>query len=1110
MAYNTNARSRFSLRRALRQFSVVAATMSAMCSIAQTISDVPLVVKNNVAPNFMFMIDSSGSMNNIVPGGTAYSPTASYALPSWCTPARYVATANSVDIRIESSGTFGNTPLFTEGGSTRRGFGTNDSTYQRRCFNPSGQYLARLNANSTSSGARIPFDYLGARYSGHFLNWYFLGFDGGTANWTGDRKVVSTGTIRTRMEIAKSSAIDTLNNTLVATSAPQPANVRVGLSAYNSANGGDGGWLHSAMADYTTAKRTTMINAINNLSADGNTPLAETLADIGRYMSTGYSGNVSTPTVSNVNINNFLRQDGRQSCLGNANCATSTTDAVPEPATGTPSRPIQYWCQRSYTFLLTDGRPNGDQAFSNNSYLRDYDRDCTGANATACNAGGGFDRKNAPRTYEAQGSDYLDDVAKALFEVDLRPNLVAPYKDPADQTKGRQDKSNNLRTYTIAFDDADARNDKLLEKAAEQGGGLRIDATNETELKTGFRIAVNNALANSAAAAAVGVTNAQINSGDNTGFDSSYKSGDWSGNLEAYRINPADGLKLGNVLWSLSQTIDAKIASSSGFASRFIVSYNGTTGAAFTAANFPAVETLPGLVDFLRGDRSREGGAATNFRVRGSALGDIVNARAVVMNYPGNIPIVFQGANDGMLHVVDGRTDASVPTRGQELWAYVPRLVHGSLGELAKRDYTHRFYVDGTPSVAEVTGVGSVSRLLVGGLGKGGRGYYALNISSYEAATVADAAAKVMWEFGQGRANMGYSFGQPMIVRTAAGWRVLVTSGYDNGASIGGDGGGYIWVLDPATGNVLNTIATGVGSSANPSGLAHLSKMANLDANALVRYVHGGDLYGNVWRFDLDSNTATKIAESRDSASAVQSITSPVEVGPVSGTSSKLFVYVGTGRYFSEQDVPESGSATAGATQRQTIYGFIDNLTVATPSIPDIRGTNGSACPTNGGNGDLVCQTLTYNTGRAEYDASTNEVDTASKRGWYMDFPVDSRLNYGRVLGKPSLSKRGSLAFTVNIPKNERCVPGGSSWLFQLWGATGGAVPKSIPGTEYFTGSAVLLSPIALTFDVVRLSTAEDERILTRDTATVNRSNVAQLPTNSSPEWRRIYWRAVN
>ena len=44
---------------------------------AQQIDDVPPAVQNNVPPNFMFMIDNSGSMNNVVVAAP-YSRTATY------------------------------------------------------------------------------------------------------------------------------------------------------------------------------------------------------------------------------------------------------------------------------------------------------------------------------------------------------------------------------------------------------------------------------------------------------------------------------------------------------------------------------------------------------------------------------------------------------------------------------------------------------------------------------------------------------------------------------------------------------------------------------------------------------------------------------------------------------------------------------------------------------------------------------------------------------------------------------------------------------------------------------------------------------------------------
>ena len=110
--------------------------------------------------------------------------------------------------------------------------------------------------------------------------------------------------------------------------------------------------------------------------------------------------------------------------------------------------------------------------------------------------------------------------------------------------------------------------------------------------------------------------------------------------------------------------------------------------------------------------------------------------------------MVYQAANDGMLHAFDAAT-------GAESWAYVPGLVFPGLSELASPNYQHRFYVDGTPTVGDVdfnnaggsTGTPDWHTILVGGLRQGGKGYYALDVTSPDAADETTAAGKVLWEF---------------------------------------------------------------------------------------------------------------------------------------------------------------------------------------------------------------------------------------------------------------------------------------------------------------------------------------------------------------------------
>jgi type IV pilus assembly protein PilY1 len=1057
--------------RALRPLALLRTTMLTALfavsgtSFAQTISDVPPAVKNNVAPNFMFMLDNSGSMSNIVPT-SPYDENATYLAS--CPSGNEVSTSSQVNIRIVSG-----EPRFRLGGSSTNYRHTSIAGSDQRCFNNSATYTAALLADS---GGSYSGSYLPAAYSGHYLNWYFGNYGGAITGWT-NRKVVSTGAVNTRMEIAKTAATSVVNSLPLPASVGASAPVRVGLSTYN---GADGGALLRAVTDFTTTHRTNVNSSISGLSPSGMTPLSETLADIGRYFSTGITPNTTTITagsVSGITIDTFLRQDGRNSCLSGADCISGS------------AHPIQHWCQKSYVFLMTDGRPQGDQAFTANTYLRDYDLDCSGANASSCS--GGYDRKIA-QTYESAGSGYLDDIAKALYDVDLRPDLEPPL--------GRTGK-NNLVTYTIGFADLQVQNNPLLINAGAQGGGQFLSAQDNATLIDAFDTAITDALAKDAASAAVAVANAQITV-NNIGYASSYNSGSWYGDLEAFSLDTTTGLPIGGAQWSARDELNTLTE-----AGRKIVSFDGTAGRAFNATNAASFSPLTsGVISYLRGIRTGEG---TTYRSRSHLLGDIINAEPVVVNYTSSTPIIFQAANDGMLHVFDGRVASSATTRGQELWAYVPRLIHSGLAELSGTGYTHKYFVDGTPATAEITGAGAMTRILVGGLGKGGAGYYALDITDYNAASEAAAAAKVKWEFRP--TNMGYSFGTPLIVNTAAGWRVIVSSGYGNGSALGGDGQGYVWVLNPSTGAVEATMTTGVGSAAAPSGLAHLSKLSNTTADAVVRYVYGGDLRGNVWRFDLDAGNSAgvRVATLTDGSGNYQPITAAPTIGPVTGSTTKFYIYVGTGLYLSDEDVPGNSIVNSWATQQQTMYGIVDDTTLPPAPLINLRGTNGTTCPAGGGDGNLVCQSMSLATGSTTtYRATAHAVSLTTKKGWYIDLLP----SYARVNTMAALTTTGTLVFTANVPNNVLCDPGGSSYFFALNSSTGGGVPTTYGGTTYYDIGNFLAH--ALASRPVIVQTAAGKRALIRmSDKSIQNPVVPEMPPcttcGTTVPWKRIYWRPL-
>ncbi|NHN20280.1 PilC/PilY family type IV pilus protein, partial [Bacillus amyloliquefaciens] len=76
------------------------------------------------------------------------------------------------------------------------------------------------------------------------------------------------------------------------------------------------------------------------------------------------------------------------------------------------------------------------------------------------------------------------------------------------------------------------------------------------------------------------------------------------------------------------------------------------------------------------------------------------------------------------------------------------------------------------------------------------------------------------------------------------------TSGYNNVSP--GDGKGYLYVLDAFSGAVLQKMATNVGTTTSPSGLGRIAAWAdNFAVDNTAKVVYGGDMEGNVWRFDL-------------------------------------------------------------------------------------------------------------------------------------------------------------------------------------------------------------------------------------------------------------------
>lgn len=358
---------------------------------ATDISDTPLPAKNNAPPNFMYMIGNAGSMSNIVPQAPDYRDTTTY-LDS-C-PVSAVLAGGFAD-----PATLGTTQydiIISSGGTPSIALASTAITYTygtsgvNKCFNPILYYVARLLGDQTSGFNHVPGTYLPAVYKGNYLNWYFgAAPDYRSAGNFGSGAERKPGT-QTRLEIAKTAAKATLASLPLPSGTPPSAvKARIGLSSYSGSNGGR---LIQNVTDLSSATALAAFNAaIDALVPNGAAPLSETLADIGQYFTIGYTGELTLHPGDASPTGASVAQVFKQGASTPHRLTTAPGVTLPSSSCSGAACPIQYWCQRSYAILMTDGRSQSDQALSSNAFLSDYDGDCTGAYAIYCT---GSDRKS--------------------------------------------------------------------------------------------------------------------------------------------------------------------------------------------------------------------------------------------------------------------------------------------------------------------------------------------------------------------------------------------------------------------------------------------------------------------------------------------------------------------------------------------------------------------------------------------------------------------------------------------------------------------------------------------------------------------------------------------
>ncbi|OOG64897.1 hypothetical protein B0E46_05760 [Rhodanobacter sp. B04] len=689
--------------------------------------------------------------------------------------------------------------------------------------------------------------------------------------------------------------------------------------------------------------------------------------------------------------------------------------------------------------------------------------------------------------------------------------------------------------------------------AALAGRGQFFSAGNPADLVSKLSAILANIAARNVPAATSAIS-ATVLTGSTLGFNTGYSSADWSGVLQAFIVN-LDG-SIGALAWDAGTQLNAATP-----ANRVILSSKFTSAGAFnggvefktytnldspgqtlimTPASTGANDTGQARVDWLRGVKTSETNGT--MRQRTKLLGAIIRSQAVYVAYPASgysntwpaladgtaapettattspvagtadvsyeqfssdqsarKPVVYVGANDGMLHAFDASQNADgsdTATSGNELWAYVPRSVYSNLGNMTLLNgFTFTPTVDATPVTRDVffdaattspatTSIGWHT-ILVGGLGQGGRGIYALDVTDPNPADTAgvnasNVGSKVLWEFNAGMAavasasngsggtnpggnpaDLGYTYGQPNIGRLANGkWVVLVPGGYfpdctkgtgdqpancSSNNTVPSSGSpavnfSSLFVLDAQTGALINEIKTPTNISGVSSYGLSSPVLGDYNNDQIDDVAFAGDLAGNLWRYDLTNPDPSKWSVSlayKPATQGAQPITVMPRLFPDPATN-RFIVVFGTGKYLGASDNTASGLT-------QSVYGIRDTLTTVSGTTNLVQQTLNEVAGTGANAGNTIV-------------GITSNAVPVSYNGWYFNLVANGE----RVVVTPgALFDTNRAVITTLIPNNSNgCASNNTGALLIVDATTGGAGDGVPVGPSSWTSGGVTFKAV--------------------------------------------------
>lgn len=676
--------------------------------------------------------------------------------------------------------------------------------------------------------------------------------------------------------------------------------VNIGFMRYD---GSDGGYVLSPLQRLTNANAATMKTVVNDIPADGNTPLLETYYESYLYMS------------------------GKNRVWGDKSVVSSLSGEK-------YILPISHSCQKSHIIYVTDGEPTSDTS-SNGAVKTLITAKNTLYPASSCGTG--------------QGA-CLPHLAEYMANQDLVP-APAPFEDP---TNRKQTVTSHFIGFTVDL--------ALLKNAASAGGGSYYTSNNVSGLTDALKAIIVDITADNTSFAAPSVAVSAFN---NFGYrnDLYYalfkpqEGARWPGNVKRYKLGEdANGYPL-----IVDKDGNAAIDDSTGFFSSSSSSFWSTADGADVAKGGVAAQLLTPdtrkLFTWTSTDRTPTAAAgvtgssaldvAANRILDGNssitqtmlgagssadrttyinwargkntdgtprlAVGDVLHNEPKLVAYVTDENLarvnnsqkpladpdyqtspeklyMFFGSNEGFIHAIN-------PVDGTEKFAFMPKELLSNPGDYFKNtkgSANKRYGIDGQINLwTEYSAAANDSRTiskayLYAGMRRGGSNYYSLDVTNIDTPalkwiikgpkqTSTTSALGVVTVSNDasvatpGYEKLGQTFSAPKLANikvTSGGTSVMkkvliFTGGYDLDQDILGantpkddDLGNALFIADAETGKLIWS-ASKTGADLNLATMTNsmpaTPTIVDIDGDGAADMIYASDLRGQIFRFDINA-----------------------------------------------------------------------------------------------------------------------------------------------------------------------------------------------------------------------------------------------------------------